>query len=85
MKTKMIFIGGKKPKYPNTKSKKLLFFISTNIQFTIMEQFLQFKACKSGNIDAIGIEVAQEIKLSGYPTKGYFTTKSTKNAFLVVK
>ena len=80
-KTKQFFFL----KNPNTKSKKLSFFISTNIQFTIMEQFLQFKTYKSGEIDAIGIEVAQQIKLSGCPTKGYFTTKSAKNAFLVVK
>ena len=50
-----------------------------------MEQFLKFKACKAGKIDAIGIEVAQQMKLSGCPTKGYFTTKSAKNAFLVVR
>ena len=50
-----------------------------------MEQFLQFKACKAGKIDTIGIEVAQQIKLSGCQTKGYFTTKSAKNAILVVK
>ena len=50
-----------------------------------MEQFLQFKACKSGKIDTIGIEVAQQIKLSGCSAKGYFTTKSAKNAFLVVR
>ena len=43
-----------------------------------MEQFLQFKACKSGEIDAIGMEVAQQMKLSGCPTKGYFTTKMAK-------
>ena len=61
------------------------FSSSTNIQYTIWEQFLQFKACKSVQIEAISIEVAQQIKLSGCPTKGYFTTKSAKNAFLVVK
>ena len=69
MKTKLIFIG-MKPK--------------ANIQFTILEQFLKFKACKSGEIDAIGIEVVQQIKLAGCPTKGYFTTKSGKNASLTV-
>ena len=31
------------------------------------------------------VEVAQQIKLSGCPTKDYFTTKSDKNAFLAVK
>ena len=60
------------------------FSSSTNIQYTIWEQFLQFKACKSVQIDAIGIEVAQQIKLSGCPTKGHFTAKSGKNAFLTV-
>ena len=72
MKAKLIFIEEKKknlknPKTqePNTKSKKLSFSSSTNIQFIIWEQFLQFKACKSGEIDDIGIEVAQHIKLSG--------------------
>ena len=45
-----------------------------------MEQFLQFKACKAGKIDAIGIEVALQMKLSGCPTKGYFSAKSAKNA-----
>ena len=57
------------------------FSSSTNIQYTIWEQFLQFKACKSVQIDAIGIEVAQQIKLSGCPTKGHFTDKSGKNLF----
>ena len=91
MKAKLIFIEKKqnnlffwKTQNPNTKSKKLSFFISTNIQFTIMEQFLQFKACKSGEIDTIGIEVAQQIKLSGCPTKGYFTTKNAILAVLAV-
>ena len=55
---------------------------STNIQFTIWGQFLQFKACKSGEIDTIGIEVAQQIKLSGCPTKGHFTAESGKNALV---
>ena len=30
----------------------------SQIQFTIWEQFLQFKACKSGEIDTIGSKVA---------------------------
>ena len=55
-------------KNPKPKSKKFSFYISTNIQFTIMEQFLQFKAYKSGEIDFIGIKVAQQIKLSGCST-----------------
>ena len=43
---------------------------------------MQFSmACKYGDIDAIGIEVAQQIKLSGCPTKGHFTDKRVKNAF----
>ena len=57
---------------------------STSIQFTIWEQFLQFKACKSVEIDAISIEVTQQIKSSSCPTKGNFTAKSGKNAFLAV-
>ena len=61
------------------------FSSSTNIQFTIWEQFLQFKACKSVEIDAIGIEVAQQIKLSGCPTKGYFTDKNAFLTLLAVK
>ena len=71
--------------FDKPKSKKLSFFISTNIQFTILEQFLQFEACKCGEIENIGIKVAQQIKLWGCRTKGYFTTKSAKNAFLAVK
>ena len=51
------------------------FSSSPNIHFAIWEQFLQSKACKSVVIDSIGIEVAQQIKLSGYPIKGLFTDK----------
>ena len=57
---------------------KMSFSSSTNIQFTIW-------ACKSVEIDAIGIEVAQKMKLSGCPTKGHSSVKSGKNAFLSVK
>ena len=65
MKNKVIFIGKKQKKKifkktnnqkPNTK--KMSFSSSTNIQFTIWEQFLQFKACKSAQIDTIGMDVA---------------------------
>ena len=59
------------------KNQKMSFFKSTNFQFSVFEQFLQFKACKSGEIDAIGIEVTQQIKLSGSPTKGHFSVKNT--------
>ena len=52
------------------------FSSSTNIQFTIWKQFLQSKACKSVEIDTIGIEMAQQIKLSGYPTKGHSSVKN---------
>jgi hypothetical protein len=45
------------------------FSSSTNIQFTIW-------TCKSVEIDAIGIEVAQKMKLSGYPTKGHSSVKN---------
>ena len=54
------------------------FSSSTNIQFTTWEHFLQFKTCKSVEIDAIGIYVAQQIKLSVCPTRGHSTVK---NAF----
>ena len=60
----------------NKKSNELSFSTSTNIQFTIWERFLQFKACKSGDIDDIGIEVAKQIKLSGCLTKDYFIDKN---------
>ena len=64
----------KNMKNPITKNQKQMSFSSsTNIKFTIWEQFLQFKACKSVEIDAIGKVVAQQIKLPGYPTKGNFT------------
>ena len=77
MKAKLIFIGMKqKNKYfKNQKTKKLSFSNSTNIQYTILEQFLEFKACKSGDIDAISMEVAQQMKLSGCPTKGHFKVR----------
>ena len=85
-KLKKIFFekpNNQKPKIKNLN--KCHFQGFTNIQFTIMEQFLQFKACKSGKIDTIGIEVAQQIKLSGCPTKGHLTTKNAFLALLVVK
>jgi len=75
--------NNQKPKIKNLN--KCHFQGFTNIQFTIMEQFLQFKACKSGKIDTIGIEVAQQIKLAGCPTKCYFTTKNAFLALLVVR
>ena len=75
--------NNQKPKIKNLNKSHFQGF--TNIQFFILEQFLQFKACKSVKIDTIAIEVAQQIKSSGCPTKGYFTTKSAKNAFLVVR
>ena len=59
-------------KNPITENQKMSFFSSTNIKFTIWEQFLRFRACKLIEIDAIGKEVAQQIKLSGCPTKGHF-------------
>ena len=48
-----------KTKKPNTKT--MLFIKSTNIQCSILEQFLKFKECKSENNDAKGINVAQPI------------------------
>ena len=61
------------------------FSSSTNIQFTIWEQFLQSKACKSVEIDSIGIEVAQQMKLSGCPSRGHFTVKNAFSPLLSVK
>ena len=57
MKAKVIFIDKKNLLKPNTKeqNKKMPFSSSTNIQFTIREQFLQLKAFKSVEIDAIGV------------------------------
>jgi hypothetical protein len=62
-------------KTPKTQYEKLSFSSSTNIHFTMLEQFLKFKACKSGEIDAIGIEVAQQIQLSGSPINGHSIAK----------
>ena len=70
-KQKKIFF--EKPNYQKPKIKNLNkshFQGFTNIQFFILEQFLQFKACKSVKIDTIAIEVAQQIKSSGCPTDG---------------
>ena len=53
----------------------------SNLPFTIWEHFLQFQSCKCVEIDAIGIKVAQQIKLSGCLTKGMFIVK---NAFLLL-
>ena len=47
MKAKLIFIERKKNEKPNTKSEKLSFSKSTNIQFTNWVQLLQLKACQS--------------------------------------
>ena len=46
-----------KPKNQN----KISFSSTSNIQFNIWEQFLEFKAFRSVEIDTIGIEVAQKI------------------------
>jgi hypothetical protein len=46
-------------------------------QFSI----LHFGTCKSGKIDAKGMDVAKPIWLSGCPGKGHFNSKNTKNAF----
>ena len=92
MKANVIFVGKKqkkiffeKPNNQKPNTKKMSFSSSTNIQYTIWEQFLQFKAWKSVQIDAIGIEVAQQITSSGCPTKGHLTTKNAFLALLVVK
>ena len=65
--------------------KNLSFSSSTNFQFTILEQFLKFKTCKFVEIDAIGIEVAKQIKMSGCPIKGHFTSKNVYLPLLAVK
>ena len=54
---------------PKNQIQKLSFSSSTNIQFTIWEQFLQFKAFKSVEIDAIGIEVILLLKMHFYHLK----------------
>ena len=86
MKAKLIFIGMKQIFYffEKNKNPKLSFSSSTNIQFTILEQFIKFKACKSGEIDTIGIEVTQHIKLSSCLTKGHFSAKNTFLAHLAL-
>ena len=61
------------------------FSSSPNFQFTILEQFLKFKTCKFVEIDAIGIEVAKQIKMSGCPIKGHFTAKNVYLPLLAVK
>ena len=61
MRAKVIFIGKKqktnifseKPNNQKTKNQKMSFSSSTIIQFTIWDQLLQFRACKSVKIDAI--------------------------------
>ena len=42
-------------------------------------------ACKSVEIDAIGMEMAQKMKLSGCLAKGHSSVKSGINTFLSVK
>ena len=75
MKAKLIFIGEKK--IWKTQNKNCHFPAPPiSIQFTISEQKLKFKACKFVEIDAICIEMAQQIKLSGCPTNSHFTAKA---------
>ena len=69
----------------NPITKKMSFSSSTYIKFTIWELFLKFKACKSVDIDAIGIEVAQQIKFSGCPTTSHFTVENAYLPLLTVK
>ena len=49
VKTKLIFIAKKQNIFfeIKTQKQKMSFLNSTNILFTILEQFLQFKACTS--------------------------------------
>ena len=51
----------------------------------ILKQSLKFKACKSVEIDAIGIELAQQIKFSGCPTKDHLTAKNASLPLIAVK
>jgi hypothetical protein len=43
------FFFFQKTKNQTTKNKQMSFFKSTNIQFSILEQLLKYKACKSEN------------------------------------
>jgi hypothetical protein len=82
MKVKLIFIGKTFFFLKNSMTKTKCHFPAPQIfNLPFENNFLQFKACKSGEIDAIGIEVAQQKKLSECPTRGHFTDK---NAFLPV-
>ena len=78
---KLFFLKNPISKNKKQKNKQNVIFQLHHIRFTIWEQFLQFKACKSVNIDAIGVEVAPQVKLSGFRTKGHFTVKSGKMHF----
>ena len=54
-------------------------------QFSILEQSLKFKACKSKKNDAMGMDVAQPIWLSGCTEKGHLqSAKNTRNASLAL-
>jgi hypothetical protein len=48
-------------------------------QFSILEQFLIFKACNSEKNVAKDIDVAQPIWLSGCSEKGHFIAKNVFN------
>ena len=45
----------------------------------------KFYNLKHTKIDAIGIKMAKQMKLSDCPTKGHFTSKSGKNIYLFFK
>ena len=79
MKVKLISIGKKQKQFffenPKTEipNPKICHFPAPPFTIYHREQFLQSKAYKSREIDVIGIEVAQQIELSGCLRKGYFT------------
>ena len=57
----------------------------TNFPFSILKKLLKSEACKSGKIEAKGMDGAQPIWLSGCPEKGNFIAKNTNSALLRLK
>ena len=81
MKIKLIIIFEK----PNNQKQKNVIFQPHQYLIYHFGKKIEFKACKSVEIDAIGIEVAQKMKLSGCLAKGHSSVKSGINTFLSVK
>ena len=69
----------------NQKPKKCHFPAPPISNLPLGNIFLQFKTCKSVEIDAIGIYVAQQIKLSDSLTRGHSTVKNAFLPLLAVK